>query len=70
MSEWISVAPPETFENSPLQAIDFQGTSIAVVKVENDFHAVVNICTHDYEMMEEDDLEGDELVCPRHGARF
>ncbi len=70
MSEWIDVAPPGTFEDTPLQTVDFEGTSIAIVRIANDFHAVGNVCTHDYELMEENDLEGDELVCPRHGARF
>ncbi|RJO66915.1 MAG: non-heme iron oxygenase ferredoxin subunit [Myxococcales bacterium] len=32
--------------------------------------AVENLCTHDDGPLAEGELDGRELVCPRHGARF
>lgn len=70
MENWIDVAPVDAFEREIVHTLDYEGTSIAVIRMDSEFYAVANVCTHDYELMEEDDLEGEELVCPRHGARF
>ncbi|GAB4358321.1 MAG: non-heme iron oxygenase ferredoxin subunit [Gammaproteobacteria bacterium] len=70
MDRWITVASVESFDTKPLQTMEYEGRSIAVIRIDDAYYAVDNICTHDDELMEEEDLEGDELVCPRHGARF
>jgi len=33
-------------------------------------HAIEDVCTHDDGPLADGDLEGYEIVCPRHGARF
>lgn len=70
MNNWINVASVDSFDNAPLQTFDYEGTSIAVIRLGEEFHALTNVCTHEYELMEAEDLEGEELVCARHGARF
>lgn len=38
---------------------------------EGDYHATADTCTHeDWSLGEDSDLEGDEVVCPLHMARF
>jgi 3-phenylpropionate/trans-cinnamate dioxygenase ferredoxin subunit len=34
------------------------------------FHAIDNICTHRGGPLSEGELEGDEVTCPWHGAKF
>ena len=34
------------------------------------FYAVEDVCTHDGGPLGEGKLDGCELICPRHGARF
>src|ERR1051326_2732346 len=34
------------------------------------FYAIDDLCTHDGGSLDQGQLEGDEIECPRHGARF
>lgn len=43
---------------------------IAVCNVDGEFFAIDNICTHDGGSLDQGELEGNEIECPRHGARF
>ena len=44
--------------------------SVILLKVGDQFHAIGNLCTHDNGPIGEGEIEGDEIICPRHGARF
>jgi len=46
------------------------GRSIALFQVEGTIYAIENVCTHDGGPLVEGELEGYEIECPRHGARF
>jgi 3-phenylpropionate/trans-cinnamate dioxygenase ferredoxin component len=43
---------------------------IAVCNVDGEYYAIEDVCTHDGGPLDQGDLEGDEIECPRHGARF
>jgi 3-phenylpropionate/trans-cinnamate dioxygenase ferredoxin subunit len=43
---------------------------IAVCNVDGQFYAIEDVCTHDGGPLDQGELEGDEIECPRHGARF
>jgi 3-phenylpropionate/trans-cinnamate dioxygenase ferredoxin subunit len=43
---------------------------IAVCNVDGQYYAIEDVCTHDGGPLDQGDLEGDEIECPRHGARF
>lgn len=43
---------------------------VAVCNVSGDFYAVDDICTHDEGSLDQGDLDGYEIECPRHMARF
>ena len=49
---------------------DLDGESIAIANVEGRFFALDNVCTHDGGPLGEGALFGDQVECPRHGARF
>jgi 3-phenylpropionate/trans-cinnamate dioxygenase ferredoxin subunit len=44
--------------------------TIAVCNVDGDLFAVDDVCTHDEGSLDQGELEGYEIECPRHGARF
>lgn len=46
------------------------GRRIAVYRLEDGYYAIDDICTHDGGPLAEGEVEGDEVICPRHGARF
>jgi 3-phenylpropionate/trans-cinnamate dioxygenase ferredoxin component len=43
---------------------------IALCNVQGEIYAIANVCTHDGGPLGEGYLLGDEIECPRHGARF
>lgn len=43
---------------------------IAVVRSADQVYAIEDICTHDGAELTGGQIEGSEIVCPRHGARF
>jgi len=70
MSDWVEVSPAEKIAPSGWEQVDLDGTLVAVFNVDGEFYAIEDICTHDGAVLSGCPLEGDEVVCPRHGARF
>ena len=40
------------------------------MNLDGDYFCVEDVCTHDGGPLGEGELDDDQLVCPRHGARF
>ena len=50
--------------------IEVDGAPIVLFNIDGNLFAIADTCTHDNGPLGEGDLEGHEIVCPRHGARF
>jgi 3-phenylpropionate/trans-cinnamate dioxygenase ferredoxin subunit len=50
--------------------VELDGTFIAVFNVGGQYYAIEDVCTHDDGPVAEGELDGYEIECPRHGARF
>ena len=70
MSDWIDVAPQRDFTAGEWRSLDVDGTRVAVFNVAGAYYAIEDICTHDGGILTGGALDGEEIVCPRHGARF
>jgi 3-phenylpropionate/trans-cinnamate dioxygenase ferredoxin subunit len=70
MSDWVEVADVSAIAPGQWEQVDLDGTLVAVFNVAGEFFAIEDICTHDGAVLSGCPLEGDEVVCPRHGARF
>lgn len=70
MSDWIEVAAVSDIAPGQWQQVDLDGTLVAIFNVQGEFFAIEDICTHDGAVLSGCPIEGDEVVCPRHGARF
>jgi 3-phenylpropionate/trans-cinnamate dioxygenase ferredoxin subunit len=70
MSIWISVFSVDDIENGQHRVVDIDDTEVVIFKVDNDFFAIENVCSHDGGEIASGDLENGEIICPRHGARF
>lgn len=44
--------------------------AIAVCNVGGEIYAIDDVCTHDGASLDQGELDGCEIECPRHGARF
>lgn len=70
MSDWVNVvATKDIIENKPY-SIEIDGAQIIVFKLKNEFYAIENICTHDGGELLGGCINENEIICPRHGARF
>lgn len=50
--------------------VDVDGVEVAVFNVGGELLAIEDICTHDGGELACGALEGEAIVCPRHGAKF
>ena len=50
--------------------VEVDEENIALCNVDGEIYAVANVCTHDGGPLGEGHLQGDQIECPRHGARF
>ena len=67
-----SVKVAETSEIGPgdRKIVEVDGTFIAIFNVGGTYHAIEDVCSHDGGPVAEGELDGYEIECPRHGARF
>lgn len=76
MSDWIDVASTTELEPGATKLVDADDTMIAVFNIDGEFYAIEDVCTHDESPLlgcglnPGELLDGDEIICPRHGARF
>ena len=70
MSEWINVFNENALINGENSVIDVDGTDVAIFKIDDEFFAIEDVCSHDGTEIASGELDGDEIICPRHGARF
>jgi 3-phenylpropionate/trans-cinnamate dioxygenase ferredoxin subunit len=67
---WITVAAIAELPPGQYRVVDVDGARIAVFNVDGEFHAVEDVCSHDGASLTGLPLDGDQIICPRHGARF
>lgn len=67
---WIDAGALADLENGRAVTITAGAHLIAVVRSEDQVFAIEDICTHDGAELTGGAIEGTEIVCPRHGARF
>lgn len=70
MSDWQKVCSVNDIQLGKWCQTDLDGTIVAVYNLDGQFFAIEDVCTHDGAILSGCPLEGDEVVCPRHGARF
>ena len=67
---WIHVAPASMIAPGDFATVEVDGIFVAGFNVGGEFLAVEDTCTHDGGGLTGGPVEGDQVVCPRHGARF
>ncbi len=70
MSEWVKVVQQNALADGEHIIVDVDGTDVAVFKIDGAYYAIEDVCSHDGAPIADGALDGDEIICPRHGARF
>ena len=56
--------------NQSARCIEVEGEKVALFKSQDAFCALSDTCTHRGGPLSEGDVEGTEVTCPWHGAKF
>jgi 3-phenylpropionate/trans-cinnamate dioxygenase ferredoxin component len=67
---WIRVAPASSIADGDYAQVEVDGVLVAVFNIHGTFYAIEDTCTHDGGELAGGALDGDVVICPRHGARF
>jgi 3-phenylpropionate/trans-cinnamate dioxygenase ferredoxin subunit len=70
MANWIDAGLSENLADGQTRTIPVGRRMIAVARSGDAYFAIDDICTHDGAALTGGEIEGDEIICPRHGARF
>ena len=70
MAEFVKVARVEDIPPGGRLWYDFEEETVVIFNVGGEFYCIADVCTHDGGPLEDGELEGYEVECPRHGARF
>lgn len=67
---WIDAGLSHELQDGQAKSIAVGRRSVAVVRNGAEYFAIEDICTHDGAPLTGGEVEGNEIICPRHGARF
>ena len=70
MSGLEHVAAARDFEPGARLSLVVDDTPVLLFRIGDQFYAIEDLCTHDGQPLADGPLEGTEIKCPRHGARF
>ena len=70
MGEFVKVALASELQPKGCKLVEFQGKKIALCLVDGKFFAIDDACAHMGGSLSTGDIDGDQIECPRHGARF
>ena len=70
MAQFIKVATTDELTEQEAKLVELEGEKIALFRVDAAFYALSDTCTHRGGPLSEGTVEGAEVTCPWHGAKF
>ncbi len=67
---WVPVAAAADIADGDYAQTEIDNALVAVFNIHGTFYAIEDVCTHDGGELAGGAIDGDVVVCPRHGARF
>ena len=65
-----AVAKRDDIPPGSTKRVVVDGTALLICNVDDTFYAIEDVCTHDGGPLDEGELQGCRIMCPRHGALF
>jgi nitrite reductase/ring-hydroxylating ferredoxin subunit len=69
-AEFVEIAPASELPNGERLFVEVGDKPIVIFNIAGQLFAIGDVCTHDGGPLGDGDLEGNHVVCPRHGAEF
>jgi nitrite reductase/ring-hydroxylating ferredoxin subunit len=70
MADFTKVAVVNEIASGQAKLVEVGGHKIALFNIDGTFYAIADTCTHQGGPLSEGAVEGSEVTCPWHGARF
>ncbi len=70
MTEYVKVARVEDIPPGTRLFYEFAEETVIIFNIADHFYCIADLCSHDDGPLEDGDLDGYAVECPRHGARF
>lgn len=67
---WIDVTSEADLAPGEFEVLELDECVVALFNLDGMYYAIEDICTHDNEELTGGPIDGDQIICPRHGARF
>ena len=68
--EFVAIAGEDEIPNGERLFVEVDDEFIVVLNIAGDYYAIADLCSHDDGPLGDGEIEGYEIACPRHGARF
>ncbi len=68
--DFIEIAAVDELPNGDRIFLDIGDQPVVVFNIAGTYFAIGDVCTHDHGPLGDGELDGFEVICPRHGARF
>jgi 3-phenylpropionate/trans-cinnamate dioxygenase ferredoxin subunit len=68
--QFVVVASETDLPDGERLYFDLDGEPVVLFRLGDRYYAIGDTCTHDNGPLGDGDLEGHEVICPRHGGRF
>ena len=68
--EYVTIASIDELAEGERLIFEINDLPVALFSHGGQYYAIADLCSHDDGPVAEGELEGLEIVCPRHGARF
>ncbi len=70
MAGWVTAAREGELAPGQVKVVTSGTRRLALCNVDGRYYAIDDVCTHDGGPLDQGELDGEEIECPRHGARF
>ena len=70
MADWTRVASAADCAVGELTPVDAAGTAVVLANVDGTIYALRDQCSHEEYPLSDGELDGTDVVCAYHGARF
>jgi len=64
------IGPTQDLKSGDRLFVEIGPLPIVIFNIDSQYYALEDVCSHDNGTVGDGDLEGLEVICPRHGARF
>jgi 3-phenylpropionate/trans-cinnamate dioxygenase ferredoxin subunit len=68
--DFLEILPADQVPQGERVFIEVEGKSIVIFNLVGKLFAIGDVCSHDNGPVGDGEIEENEIICPRHGARF